>query len=373
MEDAALRNLTYSRGDICDRTINTEYLQYDCPLDQTSSKKPSASVVQGATASLGYFDKLPLEIAENILSHLDLGCLTLLRSVSMRMSLIVDSTTAYGKVATHSPHALRALLSTRTARYFTANNVFNALRAQGCFFCGGFGFGAFLYILECRRCCWQCLTTVEDLLPISLASAKRIFSFDPQKMDTTPILLSLPGFYSVKKHNRPNQKEPKGGRRVNLVAYGAVPKLADFSSYSGAAGETVYEKAKRHTAFALRDPRYGHATDVDIMNTDPIGYRAGYAREPQRFMAAVRFPTLDNHSDTIEWGLSCMICLEKSKGGDEERFWNEQYSKDDIVGHVEGCQTAEQARRDQRYKAVKKLLARPTKYPARRSVHGSAE
>lgn len=115
--------------------------------------------------------------------------------------------------------------------------------------------------------------------------------------------------------------------------------------------------------------------DLDIMNTDPVGYAAGYAREPQRFMAAVRFPTLDNGSDRIEWGLSCMICLERAKEGDEERWWNEQFSRGDVGGHVEGCLAKEQKRRRKRFRAVRKVLERPRGYPAAagKSVHGSAE
>ena len=58
---------------------------------------------------------------------------------------------------------LRAFLSTHAAQYFTANNLYNALKAQDCFSCGRFD--AFLYLLERRRCCWQCPTNANDLLP----------------------------------------------------------------------------------------------------------------------------------------------------------------------------------------------------------------
>ena len=66
MNDAELHRLTYSRGDICDRTINTAYLAQDIPLDQFSPNTPRGASLHRATASLGPFENLPLEIFENI-------------------------------------------------------------------------------------------------------------------------------------------------------------------------------------------------------------------------------------------------------------------------------------------------------------------
>ncbi|KAM0802276.1 hypothetical protein BDR22DRAFT_783143, partial [Usnea florida] len=143
---------------------------------------------------LGHFENLPLEIFENIFSHLNLSQLTLLRSISKRMTLTIDSLSAYRQIITHAPHALRALLSTLTARYFTASTLSSALRSPSCFLCGHLG--TYLSLLTCQRICWTCLCTSPAILPISLACAKRIFQFSPLAHPTTPILLTLPGFYS---------------------------------------------------------------------------------------------------------------------------------------------------------------------------------
>lgn len=340
MDVTELRYLTYSRGDICDRTIDTEYLQGDCPLDQTSSKTPSASNMQDATTSVGLFDKLPLETIHNILSETDLSTLTLLRSISRPTSSLVDSLPVYKKVVTRCPNALRALLSTRTARYFTAIDLYNALGSQDCFLCGRFG--AFLYLLECRRCCWKCLTSIENLLPISKASAKLLYHLDAQTLDEIPTLVNIPGPYSIKQKRLPHMVS-KGEVRVALVAYGAARKAAAKSEVR----ETLtndYEKAKLETRIAFRGPiRQDFMRDMDCMNYDPAGYKAGYGLEPQRFMAAVRFPTLIAGTDAVEWGLSCLGCLEKAESGDEERFWNEQYTTEGMVEHLEQCQKAGQS------------------------------
>lgn len=338
MDATKLRYLTYSRGDLCDRTIDTEDLQHACPLDQISSKTPSASHMQDTTASLGRFEELPLETMQNILSNTDLSTLTLLRSISKPMNHLVNALPDYKKLVTHSPDALRALLSTHTAQYFTVIDLYNALRAQDCFLCGRFG--AFLYLLKCRRCCWQCLSSVQDLLPISQASAKLLYRFDEQTMARIPMMLNIPGSYSLKQ-SRSSRPKLKGGVRVALVAYGAAKKACAESRVREALTDD-YEKAKLETRIAFRGPlSQDYMRDMDCMNYDPAGYNAGYGLEPQRFMAAVRFPTLITGTDaTVEWGVSCLGCLEKAKTGDEERFWNEQYTNEGMVKHLERCQRA---------------------------------
>ncbi|KAF6231383.1 hypothetical protein HO173_010343 [Letharia columbiana] len=337
---STLRALTYSRGDICDRTINTEYLQNDCPLDQTSANAHLACRIQPATASLGRLDILPVETIQIIFSNTDLSTLTLLRSVSRRASCLVDSVPAYKKAVTHSPNALRALISTHTAQYFTANDVFDALLAHECFLCGRFG--AFLYLLECRRCCWDCLISVEDLLPICKASAQTLYRFDAQTMDEMPTVLTIPGSYGLR-HKQSTHRQPKGEKRVAMVAYGAARK-AGLNVQMGKKLTDHYEKAKLETRVALRGPvAQDPMRDMDCMNYDHAGYKAGFGLEPQRFMAAVRFPTLITGTDKIEWGFSCLGCLERAEYGDEERFWNEQYTTEGMVRHLDKCQRAGQS------------------------------
>lgn len=350
MDAAELRCLTYSRGEICDRTIDIEYLQNDCPLDQTSLQTRSASHSQEATASLGDLDKLPLETMQNIFSHLDLGTLTLLRSINRRMNLQVDSLLAYKEIITHCPNALRALLSTQTAQYFTASDLYSALRAQDCFSCGRFG--AFLYLLECRRCCWTCLTGEKDLLPLCKASAEHLCRFGAQLMADLPTLVNIPGTYGLKQKETP-QMRIKRGVRVAMVSYGAARKACAETDQEILKDD--YDKAKLETRTALRGPvSQDFMRDMDCMNYDPAGYNGRYGLEPQRFMAAIRFPTLVSGTDTVEWGVSCLGCLERATEGQEEKLWNEQYTAEGMVKHLEQCQKARQMWANDRMAEVRK-------------------
>ena len=142
------------------------------------------------------------------------------------------------------------------------------------------------------------------------------------------------------------------GRRVALVAYGAARKAG------GAKPQALtedYEKAKLETRVAFRGPvREDFMRDMDCMNYDPAGYAAGYGLEPQRFMAAVRFPAAAAGAGAVEWGLSCLGCLEAGQEGQEERLWNEQYTAEGMVGHLEHCEKARQAWVDDRVKELRK-------------------
>ena len=329
-----LRYLTYSRGDLYDRTIDTEYLEHECPLDQTSFKVPIPSSKQHAIASIGCFDQLPLEITQCILSNVDLATLTLLRSISKRMNLLVSSIFLYKEAVTHAPNALRALLSTGAAHYFTVIDLYNALREHECFLCGNFG--AFLYLLECHRYCWRCISSVQHLLPISKEAAQFLYRLDLQTMANLPTIINIPGSYGIKQHRSPHVKK-QGGVRIAMVAYGAAKEAGTKLQ----ALTEDYEKAKLETRIALRGPVAQDLTrDMDCMNHDPVGFREGYGLEPQRFMAAVRFPTLIAGTDTVEWGVSCLGCLEGDENGAEERLWNEQFTTEGMARHLEQCQKA---------------------------------
>ena len=341
---------TYSRYDMCDRTIDTELLRQLCPLDQSSSKTPLASKIRAATASLGRLDVLPLETLQNTLSYLDLSSLTCLRSISRRLRALVDSLHHYRAVVTHAPNALRALLSTHAAPFFTASDLYQALRAQDCFWCGD-NFGTHLYLLECRRCCWKCLTSARDLLPIAKEPAKLFQRLDARTMAEMPTLLSLPGFYGLKEVSMPHMYI-KHGKRITLVSYRAVRK-AGPKLHGREAKNRDYEKAKLETRIALRGPlNQDFMRDTNCANYDRAGYNAGYGLEAQRFMAAVRFPTLS--AGTVEWGISCLGCLEHARDGDEERYWNEQYTKEGMVEHLKHCDKKQQSWLDDRVRELHK-------------------
>ena len=347
IDDAELRYLTYSRSYLYDRTIDTVRLERECPLDQTSCEKPSISSLQNATASIGRLEQ-PAEIIEHILSNVDLASLMLLRSISRRLHFLIDCLVPYKMILANAPNALRALLSTGAANYFTILDLYGALRAQDCFLCNRFG--AFLYLLECRRCCWHCLTHVKDLLPVFKEAAQSLYHLDIPTMSNIPTIINIPGSYGPKNRRMPHMRS-KGGVRISMVAFGTAREARDESQDLTAEPRSLtaesriltdeYNIAKLETRIAFRGAvTQDFMRDMDCMNYDPVGYNEGYGLEPQRFMAAVRFPTLSAAGKDVEWGVSCLGCLLAAEVGEEEKLSNEQFTKQGMVEHLTRCEKA---------------------------------
>ena len=160
--------------------------------------------------------------------------------------------------------------------------------------------------------------------------------------------------------------------RVPLVAYGAARKAGKDVQEALTAGD-LYEKAKLETRIALRGPlAQDTMRDQDCMNYDPVGYKAGYGLEPQRFMVAIRFPTLLPAAPAtarsrggvkvkLEWGLSCLGCLEHAKEGEEERCWNVLFTIQGMARHLVVCDKAKKAWVDDRVAEVRDRFKGPEK------------
>ena len=57
--------------------------------------------------------------------------------------------------------------------------------------------------------------------------------------------------------------------------------------------------------------------------------------EPQRFMAATRFPTLNLSNGTLEWGISCNGCRDGPPNDDRSREWAKMYTKCGYLAHFD--------------------------------------
>ena len=221
---------------------------------------------------------------------------------------------SFPRVRTHAPDALRALLSTGAANHFSVVDVKRALRRTECASCGE-RFGAYLYLLECRRCCWRCLSTSRELLPVVKDAVERLYAVEAWVMDALPSVRSLPGVYGPRYRRRPNVRS-KNHKRIELVANGAARKAGgkilkecrlDDDDDDGSE-LALYEDALLATRIALRGPvELDFMREMDCRNYDPEGYDGGWGLQPQRLMAAVRFPALVRGE--VEWGFCCFGCL----------------------------------------------------------------
>lgn len=316
-----LHELTYERQDINLRYIDPKMLEQNCPLAQLSSIAGSNT---SSLQTLGQLDLLPLEIIQSILQLLDLQALTLMQSINHRSKLLVDSLPQHREIVTHAPNALRAILSTGLSPQFTINDLSTALRAQGCFSCGGFG--TYLYLLECRRYCWLCVAEHPDIQPVSRSVAMILFRLPAEIIQQLPCMQSLPLRYSIDGAQRDGH-----GQRVALVSLNAARQ-------AGIKFHGSEEAMEARVLIRATYPNSGVGSGISSwvrrrkqMQNRRRGSSYGSV------MASIRFPTLDASSGTLEWGLSCKGCRDGPTTDNELDDGAAIYTRRGYLAHYEEC------------------------------------
>lgn len=190
--ETKLKLLTWPRPDLATFCIDVATLRENCPLDNSTGEKDSKvnGQADGAVPSPtpGWLDALPRELLQGILSSIDIASLTTLRAVNKCARLAIDHLPHYRAIFENVPDALRFMLSTGAAPYFTLTNLFDALLSLKCFTCGNFG--SFLSVLDCKRYCYSC---VEVPLTIDVDRVQNLF--DQPSVFRLKAIRRLPGAY----------------------------------------------------------------------------------------------------------------------------------------------------------------------------------
>lgn len=336
-----LDGLTYERQDMQFFSMNLKTLEQNCPLAQPSS-------IGGSNIArlqpLGQLDTLPLEIIQNVLQLLDLHTLTLIQSLNHRSKLLVSSLPQHREIVTHAPNALRAMLSTGLAPHFTIHHLSRALRAQDCFLCGSFG--ACLYLLECRRYCWPCLAEAFDTLPVAREFVRHFFGLPGSAVRQLPCMRSLPGSYSVDRFPGDTHKRwvalfsTKAAMEAGIELHGSQEAMEAYEADPHEAQRLArsmdrIRKAGIRNVSSLQLQRVAQKPCREYCRGPAWSLHGHF--QPQRFMAAIRFPTLDLSNGTIEWGLSCKGCRDGPPDNDESRDWKAMYTKRGYLAHFDQC------------------------------------
>jgi hypothetical protein len=299
--------LTWPRPSLSQSTISPRSLQKQCPLD--NGRHESQNRKNYIASISGVLSAFPIEITQSILNMLDLQSLTDFRAVSWSARALVNTIPPYKAIIQHSPDALRALLSTQMAVYFTAQDIFDALCTQACFGCGQFG--PFLDLFTGYRCCIACTARFDDLLSVTTSSAKKYLNLSLQALGTLRTLHSLPGQYS--------DSEKKFKQRKSLVRFVSA---------------TGVETAQ----LGALDPFLSQQR-IKVQKMDTHG------ENPYRFMPMIRIPFLDQGTGELDWGVSCQACRLGPR--DEHRgyySWNTLYSTSGYTQHFQHCQVSQRAR-----------------------------
>lgn len=295
--------LTWTRPSLSRITIEPEELERHCPLDNARLERRGTHQPNTHVRLLNIWNMraLPLEITHLILSLLDLKSLTDFRAVSWDSRALVDGLPEYGTIIQHAPNALRALLSTNMALYFTTTNLFRALSKQDCFICGEFG--PFLDLFTCQRCCLNCVINSKALLSIPIYVAKQVFGLNSEMLSTLPTFLSLPGQYTESKKTCP--------RRISLLRLESIINAQQDNSMASPQAPTLQ---------SVQVPWDSHVENS------------------HRFMPMVRIPTLDQSTGKLDWGVSCQGCRFSRRDRTRGYYdFNTLYSAAGYLEHFQSC------------------------------------
>lgn len=273
-------------------TLDDNDLDEHIPLDNGYHKTHPST-------DLGILDRLPLELLTDILLQVDLQALTGFRRVNQRAMQVVDSVPQYDAIVEHAPNSLRALLTVNKGRNVNCLELYDKMCTFKCETCGEFG--GFLYLITLRRACIECFRMSADCFSLITSEARRGVGRSRTKTDFPAVdqIFAPPGCYSPDIRNFRH--------RTRLYDYNSLLKVQLDKSR-----DNEFETAELLNAVqgardvwryrTLRGPLPQLHMRTTILTT-------GFCRQPERYMAIIRFSYLDTHTKKAESGFRCKGCI----------------------------------------------------------------
>ncbi|KAL3442960.1 hypothetical protein BJX65DRAFT_298597 [Aspergillus insuetus] len=257
-------------------------------------------------------EKLPLELLSMIFTELDPHSLMNVRRVNKLAYLSVQSVPQLRMIVKYAPTVLR--------------NLHDKLYTTACETCGDYG--GYLYLITCRRVCYLCFTQEQSYLPLLQVDVMRKFALRPEHVASLPKIKSIPGYYSdarYKMSKRFTLFDHDAARETGLALYGSEAAMRQSAAAILSDKMDHYEsRISQQTAGTRnRTPRKPRISD------EPDN---GF-RNPKRFMAIVRAPSLDR-SGALEWGFHCAACQRHYYSSARELDRNIQYTAETFETHI---------------------------------------
>lgn len=313
--------LVYRRTDPDNFYIKPEDLERCCSLGLDRA----APARTRNTFSLGKLSDLPPELFQQVLDYMDLESVMTFRQVCWSARSAMDSSRKYRSLVRHHPQVLRALISTKLAKWFSVPTIYEAVTSLTCRTCGDYG--PLIYLLACHRVCRLCVGHEDAYFAISPAGARKAFGLKPAHIAQLPVLRSLPGRYA--------ECQLLERRARSLVDIGAALQKA-VEVYGSIERTQVFARAKK----ALLKQRSGRERETTppflTTNVSTTGFLTrldSKGGNTYRYLATIYAPYWDTAHEVREWGLACVGCarLEKPSGPFD---WRRIFTREGILEHL---------------------------------------
>ncbi|KAJ3466587.1 hypothetical protein MRS44_004151 [Fusarium solani] len=199
-----LRVCSYHRTDFALALVHTRphKMQAIATLLQTYFTTPSP-FKHDPPFRLGVLDLLTPELIVIILLQLDTVSYLQFRRVNRHARVIATRLHEYKLVSTHGLEGLVAILRTKLGECFTIKDLYRPLVTYSCKVCGGFG--CFLYLPDCTRCCLPCLSEAPELRMTNVSNLVTQFSpveglTEYHQRELRPVLHPVRGKYCLQSY-----------------------------------------------------------------------------------------------------------------------------------------------------------------------------
>lgn len=262
-------------------------------------KPPAPLQNQDRPSCLGaLFDRLPAELLHEVLDRLDVQSLTRFSRTCYQANAILDSNPSYQHLMSYAPDALAALSGIKLIRRYSLSQLNAVLQSQRCETCTGYG--AFLFLPTCERCCWQCLQFRKERLVVPPGVACKALDLAYDEIQQIPFMSNIQGRYGI--------RQLLVDKTMDLVAathaldlaielYGSADDLWSCLSQepiTGSGGRTA-----RFLQRLLKVDDYFDDILVPDRGSSLLGRYFG--------LASIRFPSL-LRPDQVEYGHWCRGC-----------------------------------------------------------------
>ncbi|KAI0190834.1 hypothetical protein F4808DRAFT_398638 [Astrocystis sublimbata] len=256
------------------------------------------------TTNIGALSRLPLELLQEVIYHLDIETLVGFRRVNREVFAVLGSVPAYRAIAKHARNALCGILAIGTGRWITCGTFYEKLSTSECETCGDFG--GYLYLLTCKRVCFLCLSRDPLYLPLRPGHARRKFGL--KTVNRSPCMRVIPGLYSPneKKVSRCVLVDYESTRSAGIEAHGSASAMDKFvlDLETQKLEEFEARKAEAHAS----EGGQSHVRRPPMH--DPYD---GQSSNPLRFVAVARVAYLSTTSQELHWGFHCVGCERSSR------------------------------------------------------------
>ncbi|ATY63604.1 Cyclin-like F-box [Cordyceps militaris] len=247
--------------------------------------------------SLGVFS---IEILHKVLQQLDMATLARLQCVSQGMKRAVGSLPMLRSLLDHGGEVVRGIVATETGAGIVCQELYAKLCHPVCETCDDAG--DYLYLLTCKRVCFDCLTKTYQYRPLRPMQALSQYGLDMASIRRLPAM-TVPSYKYPKDSKRSNHPARSHIRRITgwiLVDHTAVMdqavrahgSLANIRSHVHLKRAEKARRARRRRRVTMEIDRFEEVPGVETS-----------------LACAVKFPWLDRaSSSTVGTPVICQEC-----------------------------------------------------------------